>query len=336
MATLLDTLTRHQFYLEGVKAGQTLRFERVIVELRAAIRAELLKFDFFELDELSRNKINELVRSIRAIQKTIYTQYTEDAVRELLLFLEVESDIAFDIFADEEDGVPIFPWFVKRPTNEELQRLWAFATNAPIPANGVLMLPFLQSFANVASRNVENAIYQEWVNKSNRDELLTRIAGTKTLDYKDGMLKRIVSQNGAVLDTIIQHVSAIGQSAVASVFYRKYRWVSIIDNATTDICRSRNQNVYDYGSGPLPPAHIRCRSKIVPFNATNPLPDDMPPLYDWLKAQPAIVQDDLLGTSEATLLRSGKAKAADFARFKGSKPLSLAQFKAKRALMKTD
>lgn len=323
MATLFDMLTRHQFYLEGVKAGQALRFEQVLVKLREEIRVELLRADFENIGELSRTKVNELVKTIRGLQRTIYSTYAEEVVRELLLFLEYEADLAFDIFEDDEKGVPIFPWFIRRPDAEQLARLWSAIGNAPIPANGILPVTFLQAFIASSSRSVENAVMQEWANRSSRDEVLAKIIGTKAAKNKDGVMNRFVNQNGAVVDTIFQHVSAITQAAVGSVFRRQYRWVSIIDNATTDICRSRNHNVYTYGQGPVPPAHIRCRSKIVPFNADNPLPEDFPPLYDWLKAQPAAVQDDLAGS-----IAGG--------RFVGSKPISLEQFKAKRALITAD
>lgn len=336
MATLLDVLTRHQFYLEGVKAGQSLRFEAVLAKLREEIRMELLRADFENIGELSRNKVTELVRTIRGLQRTIYSQYTEEVIRELLLFLEYEADLAFDIFEDDDTGIPIFPWFIKRPNAEELQRLWSTIGNAPIPANGVLMLPFIQAFGTTASRNVENAVLQEWANRSPRDEVLARIVGTKKLGNKDGMLHKLNNQNGAVVDTVFQHISAITQAAVGSLFRRQYRWVSIIDNRTTEICRSRNHNVYTYGQGPIPPAHIRCRSKIVPFNAANPLPEDMPPLYDWLKAQPPAVLQDLLNAEQAQAIIGGTAKAKDFVQFMGAKPISLKQFKAKRALIKAD
>lgn len=55
----------------------------------------------------------------------------------------------------------------------------------------------------------------------------------------------------------------------AQLNYRKnnvqeYRWLSSIDNRTSDICSNLNGQVFPIGRGPLPPAHVNCRSTIVP------------------------------------------------------------------------
>ena len=42
-----------------------------------------------------------------------------------------------------------------------------------------------------------------------------------------------------------------------------------MDTKTSAICTERNKKVYTYGKGPLPPAHMRCRSSISPFLKDN-------------------------------------------------------------------
>jgi len=43
---------------------------------------------------------------------------------------------------------------------------------------------------------------------------------------------------------------------------KKYRWVSTLSERTSDICRNLNGRIFEFGKGPLPPAHINCRSTI--------------------------------------------------------------------------
>lgn len=45
----------------------------------------------------------------------------------------------------------------------------------------------------------------------------------------------------------------------------RYKYLSILDSRTTDICRDLNNKVYKVGSGPLPPQHFNCRSFTIPL-----------------------------------------------------------------------
>ncbi|WP_292414147.1 hypothetical protein [Methylophaga sp.] len=124
------------------------------------------------------------------------------------------------------------------------------------------------------------------------------------------------------------------QAGIASIFYRRYVWVSVIDGGTTDICLGRDGKTYEYGKGPLPPAHIRCRSKTIPKPADV---DDAPQsYYSWLKSQPSTVQDDILGRDRAAGLRNGNLISKDFPKFVDAKPLSVDEFSKKRGVILTD
>lgn len=69
-------------------------------------------------------------------------------------------------------------------------------------------------------------------------------------------------------------------------------------------CRSRDGKVYEVGKGPQPPAHPRCRSTRVGIDTDYPPPTKR--TYDqWLRAQSAEVQDDILGKGKADLFRGG-------------------------------
>ena len=85
-----------------------------------------------------------------------------------------------------------------------------------------------------------------------------------------------------------------------------------------------------YGEGPLPPAHPRCRSKTVPVDGDD---EPVPTYYEWLKAQPEAVQNDILGEAKANALRSGKLKSADVPKFNDASPLTLDEFAAKLKLI---
>jgi SPP1 gp7 family putative phage head morphogenesis protein len=123
---------------------------------------------------------------------------------------------------------------------------------------------------------------------------------------------KIRNNAAVVIETAIAHAAAVVSAGVSSAFFGKYAWVSVIDAVTTDICRSRNGNVYVYGKGPLPPAHMRCRSHTIPVASGTALRNDG--MNEWLAWQPASFRSDI-GT-----VKDGKLQA---------KPLTVKQFRSK-------
>src|SRR5690606_22639421 len=129
-----------------------------------------------------------------------------------------------------------------------------------------------------------------------------------------------------------------------------YRWVSILDSVTSQICRSLDGQVFAFGKGPLPPAHANCRSSIIAElfgrwlkrgptgrfvkrderKATGAKGrenvDGNVTYYEWLKSQPEAFQDDALGPTRATLFRKGGLSAEAFAKLnlgRNFEPLTL-------------
>ena len=130
-----------------------------------------------------------------------------------------------------------------------------------------------------------------------------------------------------------------------------YRWVSILDSKTSQICRSLDGQVFSFGRGPIPPAHPNCRSSIVAEirgkwrkrddkgrfakdDRVRPSPSgDVPATmtyYEWLKQQPEEFQDDALGVTRAELFRKGGISAERFAALnldRNFEPLTLAEMR---------
>jgi len=45
---------------------------------------------------------------------------------------------------------------------------------------------------------------------------------------------------------------------------KKYRYIATIDSRTTLLCASKDDKLFDYNDGPMPPLHFNCRSTTVP------------------------------------------------------------------------
>jgi len=125
-----------------------------------------------------------------------------------------------------------------------------------------------------------------------------------------------------------------------------YRWLSTLDSRTSTICRSLDGQVFKFDKGPVPPAHIRCRSTTLAeldgryksldtggsraarstrTGKTVDVPAESN-YYDWLKKQPAEFQDQVIGPARGKLLRDGGLTAKRFAQLQLDRnftPLSL-------------
>lgn len=343
--TLIDALTRHQAYLEMYKLGLEPNVDAVLAQIYPELAALLATTKVDRLNALTRKKLNELIRKVQGAQYKRFTLFRKNMLKELRAFAEGEAQLNVQVFETVEDktieeahdnkgelaALLGLLAFAKNATGRA--RLWALVSNAPDPASGLTLTQLLTEYGRYVTEGVRKLIVQGYANGWTVAETLRAIFGSKANNFKDGFAAKVRRQGATVLHTIVQHVSSQVQAGVASIFYKFYEWVAIIDDATTDICRSRDGKVFVYGKGPLPPAHYRCRSRAVPVPKGKTYNDVPGNFYAWLALQPVAVQNDVVGLSVAGRLRNGRIDPATLGKFRAGKPLTLAQFLAKFGLI---
>lgn len=353
---LFDIATRSQIYIEGVKTYYKRDFNSTLKEVSDSIRSLVSKVKYKTLDGLTKSELNKLLVSLRLSQTRIYSAYTEKLIKQLEEFMTVNAEVKrrayvyarFKMELPPEAPNPEIPTEAEaiRFINEDESnysfvglfgiaaattnaRMWSVVRNEPIGANGILPETFVKNFGIMTAAGVENLIRKAWVNGWTVEETLSEIIGEA--DRKQGtpsQIDRIRSQGAAVIDTTLQHVAGVSDAAVASSLFFSYIWLSVIDTRTSDICRSRNRKVYEWGEGPLPPAHVNCRSHVAPIVGNDD--ESRENFYTWLKSQPALIQNDVLGEL-AEDFRLGKIKQEDLPKFNASKPLTLKEYRLKIA-----
>lgn len=336
---LYDIAIRLQVYIEGVKANQGAEFHDVLFNVDTEFRKLLGRVKYDTLDGLSKAELNRLIISLRQSQSKVYSAYVNKVIKQLQdfmqacltvnrvvftsAFLPLGDDDEPEILSDEKASALIeqesernnlVPIFGLAAILIGSDKLWSRISNEPLAANGAMLLPFLKSFSASAQLSIENLIRKGYSNGW---------TAAQTQREMTAQLNKIANQADAVLSTAMQHVSSAVGVGVQSSLWGKYRWVSVIDGGTTEICLSRNGKVYRYGEGPVPPAHIRCRSTTIPYNAAH----DDETFYAWIKRQPERTQNFALGKKVADLLRSGKVKAKDLIRLANPTPITITQFK---------
>lgn len=349
---LYDIATRIQVYTEGVKVQYAREFNFVLKKLRDILEKNLHRVKYKTLDGLTKAELNKLVATLRESQSKIYSEYTSQIIEQLKAFMaadltmnrrawvtgyiELDDDEDDEIISDDDaiqflltnpsnDGNPLFGLAAVTGSDE---RIWSQVTNTPIPANGLYLLPFIKTFATSAQAGVENIIRKAWANRWTVEETLAELIGTEGVRQgASSQLARVGVQNAAVVHTAVAHVAAVVGAGVVSTLFGRYGWYSVMDNSTTEICRSRNRKIYRFGDGPLPPAHIRCRSHVAPYIGASDFADET--FYTWLVRQPDDVQDDILGEEGGEGLRTGNVKAKDVPKYDHDEPLTLDAFRRK-------
>lgn len=310
MDPLLNVILRHQIYLEGLKGGRNAEFVKMIAQLDKGLREQLAFVDYNNLSDMSRTAVNKLIATLKKTALKIADAWLYELIRWLQEYVAVDTDFWQ------------FAYKLRKPEAEFDEEDSEANTNSwlglPMGANGITALLFLKGWNVLLGNRVQQTVLMSYANAETPQQLIARLSGTKAANYRDGLLGQLNRQGQAVNNTVIQHLAAQANINVAVQAWPRYVWLSVLDDATTKICRNRNGNVYVFGEGPLPPAHVGCRSSVMPYDGTKP--PEMPSFPMWARSQSeAFIKDAFDGEVPS--------------RYEGSDPLSLEQFKAKRALI---
>lgn len=334
-ASLFDALTRQQVYLEGYKNGLDGRFDPVLRGMYEDLRKALAKTNVRSLNELTRKRLQSLIREVQRLQLRRNDGFRADMLKELRAFAQGDMRMTVAIYeevegktvdeaANEKNGLPLLGLLALRNTRKGRARLWALIENTPDGATGLTARQAINKYLGFVTRNVRELITRGYAEGWTVDQTLAAIFGTSKRRFRDGFAARAKRAGSAALHTVVQHVGQLVNQAVGSVFYKLYEWVSVIDLATTAICRSRDGNVYRYRKGPIPPAHYRCRSTTVPVKQGKTF--QQLTYHAWLMQQPRAFVDDVVGNRVGGGLRSGRLTAVDLGPFRPRRSLTLSQF----------
>jgi len=346
---VLHSFTRHQIYLEGYKDSVENELAPTLRGMRAEVAAILDRAGVDNLNELSRTQFNRVLRELRDTQRNAYSRYRARLIKELQAFTEAENRMTVNLLTHltgtsiteaftSPVGLAVYglaAFRLSRRNRANRRRLWAYVSRTPDAATGVTPLQAIDQYLAYVTREVSKVVTRGYADGLKTTQILAGIFGTPSRNFKDGILRKVTHQGGTAIRTVIQAISARIQAGVSSIFYRSYEWVAILDEGTTDICRGRNGNIYQYGIGPLPPAHYRCRSRAVPTREDSAyvhIPDNF---HGWLLLQPTAVQNDIVGSRLGRQLRKGEISPADLGEFNTRKALTLDEYLRKYLLIIT-
>jgi len=181
---------------------------------------------------------------------------------------------------------------------------------------------------------VRRLIQTGLVQGQNPAQIASRIWASRTLGGPNAwrQSRTVASTAARTVVTALQTDAQLAAEAQFANVIGSYRFESVIDSRTSDICRPLDGTVWKRGDPkmPTPPLHPSCRSALVPIVDLPGLPPDPSPRtsYDaWLREQPPNVQNAILGRGIAEHYRAGQTSLSDLLTV-DRRPLSLAQLRS--------
>lgn len=301
---LYDIATRQQVYVEGVKVWHAEQFDLFLLELSEELRKLLPRIRYKTLDELTKAQLNSFLIELRKTQSRLYSLYLDRVLEQLEDFMQASLEVSREVWtkAYDEESTDAEGTLIEAEQQNTYgflygisavlgagSGLWGTIKNAPLPANGMLLIPFLKGFTYSAQAAVENAVRKAYANGESLTHLTDSLL-TRSPQGGGGIIQRIGQQGKAANVTAMQHIAQVVSAGITSGLFGKYQWYSVLDSSTTPVCRSRNGKIYRYGQGPIPPAHVGCRSHIGPVNGNGEVPQET--FAAWFKRQPKEFRED--------------------------------------------
>lgn len=319
MSHLSDIAVRLQVYLERLKTAEAKDFNFLLRFIEAEFRAALSEG---ELVDMPRVEVREIVRSMRkALEGS-----ASAAVKEFADRLE---EIA--LFSYQSEAAGLSTGITGIVSKLGSAKVLGQVLERPLSSTGELLMPWIKRMVESEVLAVESLLRKGLAEGWDNSRMIRALTGTRSNRYTDGLMARLGRQNSTLVRTAIQHAHSVSRQQVwneNSDIIEGYRWLSTLDNKTSEQCRALDGRLFKLGAGPLPPIHPNCRSvtvaqlikslDVLSRGATRASMDGpvsaKTNYYDWLKDQPAEFQDSVIGPVRGALLRNGGLTVAEFTR----------------------
>lgn len=347
---LLDRSIRHAVMLERFKLSEIGRIQRFLnrkllpaIEQKVASGLLRLRTKGRDLDDVTKIRrtraYRRMLAGVHEASRAAAAALTDDMAGSLRAFAKSEAAFAT---ASVKAAVPIELAFAE--TSPTLLR--SIVTSRPF--RGKLLAEHAAQWGAATTRRVADAINVGIGAGEGVDDIVRRVAGTRSNAFTDGVLQISRHHARTIVRTAVNHVSTHAREAAYQEMevVKAVMWVSTLDGKTTDICASLDGREFKVGQGHRPPAHMNCRSTTVPVlkswrelgidlkqapagtrESMNGLVPAKQTYATWLRKQPADFQNSVLGVERGKLFRRGKVPLRRFVDHR-LRPLKLSELEA--------
>lgn len=246
-----------QQYLELLKTSEYTRFNKVLRKLERNITAMLNGVDG-DLSAVPRRSLEKLLRDLSKLNKSDLDKSVADHLERL------EAFSGYSYAMEASAMASVSPTIAGALVHDTAQSaVWKYAKERPLSATGDLLEPFIKDLSARQVSIVEKTIRKAHANGWSTADTIKIIKGTKKQGYKDGLMMKLGKQTATIVRTSMQHVNNSARQVIWAEnddIVIGYRWVSTLDDRTSDVCQDLDGEVFKVGEGPVPPAHPNCRS----------------------------------------------------------------------------
>ncbi len=345
---LLNRAIRHAVYLEQIKAKEVARMmqfmERKLIPDMERILAKRLGRVGIAGGGIHAKRFSSLMDEMRAVLKTNMSGMRGLQADRMLKIGNFEAQWQASAL---KQTVPLDMTF-KTPT---IGTIRSALTSKPM--QGRLLSKWYSDLATSTAKNISDQLTIGFLQGESIDRLSARIMGVPDIEkgFAGTSTRAQVRRHvRTVTRTATNHIASNAREATYAEnkdIIKRVRYVATLDSRTSDVCQSLDGQEFPVGQGERPPMHHQCRSTTVPITMSwkelgikgakdvrlggRALRDVKTGLSgvspkeinygQWLKAQPADVQNQIFGAKQADLLRSGKLQFAQF--FDNGRKLSI-------------
>lgn len=254
---LINRAVALQEYLEALKVSEYVRFNKVLRKLERNITQMLNEVDG-DLSAVRRSRLEKLLRDLSKVNKADLDKSVADHLERL------EAFSGYSYAMEASAMASVSPTIAGALVSDTPQAaVWKYAKERPLSATGDLLEPFVKDLGTRQVAVIEKTIRKAHANGWSVQDTIKIIKGTKSKGYADGLMVKLGKQTATVVRTSMQHVNNSARQVVWADnedIVIGYRWVSTLDDRTSDVCQDLDGEVFKVGEGPIPPAHPNCRS----------------------------------------------------------------------------
>ncbi|MCF0055522.1 minor capsid protein [Dyadobacter sp. CY356] len=309
---------RHMVWLERFKAGTVKQIIALLNQTDKDLREKLagrlssISERGYKLSPETRKRIETMLAELQAIRTGMYDTAQTKTTDILKDFAVHEADFQGRLI-DEAIKATAVKVTLESPS---LSQIRAVATSRPF--EGRLLKEWFAGIEANDRKRLSDAIKIGITEGETSDQIIRRVMGTRSAQYRDGILEVSRREAAAVVNTAVATTAnQASEDLYASNpdIVKGVQWVSTLDSRTSAPCRANDGKIFPIGEGPRPPIHFNCRSKIVPFlgetsikgtraSVFGPVPSDLT-YSGWLKKQTVDIQNEVLGVKAGKLFRNG-------------------------------
>lgn len=344
--SLLDAQLRHEALLRRLGNGTVSRIIAALNqaerELEAKIRERLgwIAARGYDASDYTLRRLEENLLEVRKTLKAAYAAAGRELRGELVSIGTYEADFQHRLLVRTGGDVLL-------QANLGVAKLSPDLVRAIIdrrPFQGGLLRDWARKLEADAFTRLRGAVRQGLLQGEGIDQIVRRVRGTRASKYTDGILELSRRETANVVRTASSHVLNFVRDDLHdanSDLIRSVSWLGTLDSRICHECAIRDGLEYTldhkpighsipWGAGPGR-LHIgdRCTShaNLKSWRELGIAGRDATPgtrasfsgqvpgrttFREWIKSQPAAVQDEVLGVTRAKALRAGDASFADF------------------------